>query len=264
MNKAGSRKAFTAELQRLKAMGMDVPAAGPAALASSGPAPDASALAGDVRDLREEVRALASLMRSHFGEDEPAPFDAEAEGVDPRDAEFQRQKEEVDLLKMELRALAHSIQDTKREIASLRTKEEETDRLLAVASELDAVVGATEGATDGILDAAEKVDTIAHTLKAHGDDKYIGQLADDLIEYVMAIYENCNFQDITGQRITKVVNTLKFVEERIDRMIEIWGSDAFEGLRDSASDAEDEDGRLLNGPQLVKQVSQDEIDKLFD
>ncbi|MFA7431742.1 MAG: protein phosphatase CheZ [Rhodospirillaceae bacterium] len=264
MNKAGARKAFTAELQRLKAMGMDVPTAGVAMV----PAPAASVhgLGDEVRGLRGDLKALTEMFRAQYGAPEdaaPAPGAAPSPGTDPREAELQRQKEEVDLLKMELRALAHSIQDTKREIASLRTREEETDRLLAVASELDAVVGATEGATDGILDAAEKIDTIAHNLKAHGDDKYVNQLADDLTDHVMAIFENCNFQDITGQRITKVVNTLKFVEERIDRMIDIWGSDAFEGLRDTA-ESDDEDSRLLNGPQLRKQVSQDEIDKLFD
>ncbi|MGC2856827.1 hypothetical protein ACM64Y_15250 [Novispirillum sp. DQ9] len=222
----------------------------------------------EMRALREEVKALGSLMRrayAHLGEEPEEPAAGQAHGADPREAELQRQKEEVDLLKMELRALAHSIQDTKREIAALRTREEETDRLLAVTSELDAVVGATEGATEGILDAAEKIDTIAHNLRSHGDDKYIASLADDIIEHVLTIFENCNFQDITGQRITKVVNTLKFVEERVDRMIEIWGSDAFEGLRNSVADGEDEDRRLLNGPQLAKAgISQDEIDKLFD
>lgn len=268
MNKAGARKAFTAELQRRKALGLDTaPLEASAALLAAGASDPATR--EEVRALREEIRALGALMRrayAHLEEDEAeeeAP--AEARGADPREAELQRQKEEVDLLRMELRALAHSIQDTKREIAALRTREEDTDRLLAVTSELDAVVGATEHATEGILDAAEKIDTIAHNLRSHGDDKYIAALADDVIEHVLTIFENCNFQDITGQRITKVVNTLKFVEERVDRMIEIWGSDAFDGLRDSIAENEDEDRRLLNGPQLAKQgISQDEIDKLFD
>jgi len=81
----------------------------------------------------------------------------------------------------------------------------------------------------------------------------------------MTIFEHSNFQDITGQRITKVVNTLKFVEERVDKMIDIWGREAFMELIDDDGGAVDEDGRLLNGPQQEGAgISQDEIDKLFD
>ena len=36
-------------------------------------------------------------------------------------------------------------------------------------------------------------------------------------------YTACSFQDITGQRTEKVVNVLRFIEQRINAMIEIWG-----------------------------------------
>lgn len=254
MSNGGPRKTFTAELRRRKALGLDETAV--AADHGQG------AVLEEIRHLKDEVRTLSRMLHAHMN-----PSDGDDDSVqedDPLLTEYARQKEEVDLLRMELRALANSIQDTKREIAALRTHDEESDRLVAVASELDAVVGATERATDGILDAAEKIDTIAHSLKAHGDGSFAAQLADDIIEHVLTIFEHCNFQDITGQRITKVVNTLKFVEERVDRMIEIWGREAFEDVRPDEAEDEDEERRLLNGPQLENQgISQDEIDKLF-
>ena len=78
------------------------------------------------------------------------------------------------------------------------------------------------------------------------------------------MFEACNFQDITGQRISKVVKTLQFIEERVNKMIEIWGE---EGFTDVKQDQEERDAEaaLLNGPQLANQgVSQADIDKLFD
>ena len=45
----------------------------------------------------------------------------------------------------------------------------------------------------------------------------------DIQDKVIQIFEACNFQDLTGQRITKVVSTLRFVEDRIMQMMDIWG-----------------------------------------
>lgn len=268
------RKVFTAERQRMSRIdgggggapralpGMGKGGRGGAAPGAPVLQVDTSELMHEMRSMKEELRALDHMLRAQF---EPTDtVDEQAPEDDPILREYERQKLEVNILKTELRALANSIQETKREIAQLRTNNQESDRLIAVAGELDAIVGSTEAATDGILDAAEKIDTIAHNLKAHGGDNYATQLAEDLNEAVMVIFEHCNFQDITGQRTTKVVNTLKFVEERIDKMIDIWGRDAFEELLGEDADRED-DARLLNGPALGDTgISQNEIDKLFD
>lgn len=268
------RKIFTAERQRLSRPGGADGSAASARTSSSGRGGrgatadgaviqvDTSELMHEVRSMKDELRALDHLLRAQF---EPAEsVDEDVPDDDPILREYERQKLEVNILKTELRALANSIQETKREIAQLRTNNHESDRLIAVAGELDAIVGSTEAATDGILDAAEKIDTIAHNLKAHGGDNYATQMGEDLNECVMIIFEHCNFQDITGQRTTKVVNTLKFVEDRIDKMIDIWGRDAFEEILGDDTENED-DARLLNGPALGDAgISQNEIDKLFD
>ena len=63
-----------------------------------------------------------------------------------------------------------------------------------------------------------------------------------------------------------MVNTLRFVEERIVRMMEIWGG--IESFKDIEVELEHRmgDQSLLNGPALVSDIdiaSQDDIDALF-
>ena len=83
-------------------------------------------------------------------------------------------------------------------------------------------------------------------------------------ELIIKIFEACNFQDITGQRITKVVTTVKFIEERVNSMINIWGPESFAEIEVVEAPPTDPDHDLLSGPQLGNSgVSQDDIDKLF-
>jgi len=84
---------------------------------------------------------------------------------------------------------------------------------------------------------------------------------------VVKIFEACNFQDLTGQRITKVVSTLKFIETHIVRMMEIWGGlDAFKDIEAEGIVGREGDAKLINGPKLEGEAghaSQDDIDSLF-
>src|SRR3546814_114085 len=108
----------------------------------------------------------------------------------------------------ELESLARYIQSARVEIAALRPDEIRQDHIPAATDELDAVVGATEEATGRILDAAEQIQTIAEGLDQ--------AVQNQLVDLVTGIFEACNFQDITGQRISKVVRTLKHIETKID------------------------------------------------
>jgi chemotaxis protein CheZ len=168
--------------------------------------------------------------------------------------------------------MKEAITSTKAEIASIHRSEYEGKGMRRVAGELDAVVGATEQATTTILAAVEEIETQANMLRSSG----IGAGATDsvgiILDRVVGMYEACNFQDLTGQRITKIVTVLKFVEERLDRMIEVWGGlDAFKDLAPDAAQPvpvnENDDRSLLNGPRLeddAGHVDQSDIDALFD
>ena len=46
-----------------------------------------------------------------------------------------------------------------------------------------------------------------------------------LQDAVTQIYEACSFQDITGQRITKVVTTLKAIEGKVAHIISTFGAE---------------------------------------
>jgi chemotaxis protein CheZ len=137
-----------------------------------------------------------------------------------------------------------------------------------VTDELDAIVGGTESATEHILNAAEEIDQCASTLQALVRTEQEQNLTRDILERVLQIFESCNFQDLTGQRISKVVATLKFIEDHIIKMMDIWGG--IEALKEFTPRAMAEragDAKLLNGPKLENEaghVSQDDIDALFN
>jgi len=171
-------------------------------------------------------------------------------------------------LKAELDEIRTSIIDTKREITSLHHSGFVGDDQATASDELDAVVKGTEDATEKILTAAEIIETnaanLANSLNRAGDHN----MALDIQEHAIAIFEACNFQDLTGQRITKVVNTLKFIEERVDYMMTIWGGEeSFAGISPEKQPGKTSDDHLLNGPAMedaIDVVSQDDIDALFD
>ncbi|MBK8211322.1 MAG: hypothetical protein IPK78_16625 [Rhodospirillales bacterium] len=170
----------------------------------------------------------------------------------------------------EFRALEIAIAETKREIAALRAVGEPPDSLTTATNELDAVVEATESATESILAASERIDELVGLLRNQAADLEERAGIDEIGEQVTRIFESCNFQDITGQRITKVVNAMKFIEERVERMIEILGgSQAFAGLNPATAPlpghAAADEANLLCGPQLDQhKISQDAIDAFFD
>ncbi|WP_246329346.1 protein phosphatase CheZ [Chthonobacter rhizosphaerae] len=180
--------------------------------------------------------------------------------------DFRQQTVEAMKMKAELDEIQEAISRTKREIASLHVSGFKGQEMSRVTDELDAVVGGTESATEAILSAAESIDDAANTLSARlkGQDQ---QLAADIQEKVLTVFEACNFQDLTGQRITKVVNVLRFIEDRVNRMMEIWGGmETFDTIEADESLRRVGDAALLNGPALPEAAgvaSQDDIDALF-
>jgi chemotaxis protein CheZ len=175
---------------------------------------------------------------------------------------------EVQKLKAELDLIYAAINRTKQEIATLHVTGFQGPDMVRVTNELDAVVAGTEQATERILKAAEDIDQAANNLVAAMKSDYEKGIANDIQERVVGIFEACNFQDLTGQRITKVVATLTFIETHIIRMMEIWGGiDAFQDFAPEARAERDGDRRLLNGPKLeddAGHASQDDIDALFN
>lgn len=163
-------------------------------------------------------------------------------------------------------AVHHAIMRTKQEIAILHAGTFSDGRPRAT-RELDAVANGTERATQQILDAAEVIEEAAKSLSASVRQKQEQALAQDIQDHVIRIFEACNFQDLSGQRITKVLAMLEFVEDRITRTMEIWGGiDAFRDYAAAIAEATHDSARP-HGPKLdddTGHASQADVDALFN
>jgi chemotaxis protein CheZ len=181
---------------------------------------------------------------------------------------YRAQIEQCERLKVELDLIHDAISRTKREIAVLQGKNFDGPEMAKVNGELGAVVGGTEQATQQILEATEAIDQAATALAKVTSADQQKLLSEEIQERVVSIFEACNFQDLTGQRISKVMNTMKFIEQHIYEMMNIWGGiDAIKAHATPTVDTREGDARLLNGPKMegdVGHASQDDIDAMFN
>ena len=143
-----------------------------------------------------------------------------------------------------------------------------------IADELTQVVQTTEKATEDILDASEAIDSIAGDLI---DIMAEDEPNDDVVSMIerirgltAQIFQAASFQDLTGQRITKVTRIVQSIEDRVGQIehnLQGGGSKVSSQDDHSALDPSDphfNETTLLNGPAKEGQgISQEEIDQLF-
>ena len=165
----------------------------------------------------------------------------------------------------DIEALARYINTARSEIAELRPDDINAEHIPAATDELTAIVGSTEQATNTIFEAVESIEALTEKMPV--------DVAEQVSNAVTSIFEACGFQDITGQRITKVVTALQKVESRVDDLLAAFGDDIQPRERSEKPEKKttapsgaparpDED--LMNGPQLPEEaISQDDIDALF-
>jgi chemotaxis protein CheZ len=181
---------------------------------------------------------------------------------------YRAQIEQCEKLKVELDLIHDAISRTKHEIAVLHGNSFNGGEMSKVTGELGAVVGGTEQATQQILEAAESIDQAAAAMAKVTSPDQQKLLSEEIQERVVSIFEACNFQDLTGQRISKVMTTMKFIESHIKVMMDIWGGvDAIRAHAPPIVDERQGDARLLNGPKNegdTGHASQNDIDALFD
>jgi chemotaxis protein CheZ len=231
---------------------------------------------GDVgpmhREIMTELRAIRTQMagagRSAATETIGASVTREVTEAHALLETYRAQIEQCEKLKVELDLIYDAINRTKREIAVLHGTSFNGEEMAKVTGELGAVVGGTEQATQQILEAAESIDQAASALSKVTSPDQHKILSEEIQERVVSIFEACNFQDLTGQRINKVMTTMKFIENHITIMMDIWGGvDAIKAHAPPIVDTREGDAKLLNGPKSegdVGHVSQDDIDALFD
>ncbi len=160
-----------------------------------------------------------------------------------------------------VRDLANYVRHAKDAVAAARPEAIANDQVPAALAELVAVIEATEEATGVFLEAAEQLETLSEGLPEEVTAK--------LCAITAAIYEASGFQDITGQRISKVQGVLKEIEDKVAKMTDAIGyqPDPSAPLSEPATGAGHGtcDDDLLTGPALPGTGStQEDIDAFFD
>jgi len=154
--------------------------------------------------------------------------------------------------------IANHIAEAKEDIRNLRPMDISTNGIPTAGAELNAITQDTEGATNAILSSAEAI---------LGMDASTPGLKDKVDDEIMKIFEACSFQDLTGQRVSKIVKVLSQIEERISRLADSIGDgERTASARKDELSIEEKRRRdlLLNGPAIGgPETHQSEIDDMF-
>jgi chemotaxis protein CheZ len=184
-------------------------------------------------------------------------------------------EDEASHLKRELVGLFAHLNKLRRELASLHGGTEHD--FASMAETLDDIVQNTEAASNTILESMESIDATISELRGK-DDPEVTLACEAVTQRVNQVFEACSFQDLTGQRIARLVKGLSAIEGHVNNMIRVWGKDeivkVIDEVKQERESGKTPDGALLHGPQSAAAAigqsdvdilfSQGDIDKLFD
>jgi chemotaxis protein CheZ len=158
----------------------------------------------------------------------------------------------------EMRAMSKLLSDTRAEIVGLSPPP------TGLGDTLDAVVAETEHAAMEIMQQAERAQAAAKRLHNGGSANTAADLA-EVDDAATCILMACAFQDITGQRIRKVLSAMRHVETRIATLVALMGIGQEEALRPDGAPPGSE-AALLNGPSSSAEggLGQNAVDDLFN
>jgi chemotaxis protein CheZ len=167
------------------------------------------------------------------------------------------------ILQREIVKIADYIAKAKQEISSMSPAVADGQKNIGQAGiELDEVIQATEKAANEIMDAAEIIMSHAGSIKDAAASKAVNAAVEN-------IFNACNFQDLTSQRIRKVIKTLEFLDYKVNRILEFVNGSVTSMDMTPEEEARFVDKRpdadLCNGPQAAGVApSQSDIDDLFN
>ncbi|WP_284180255.1 hypothetical protein [Rhabdaerophilum sp. SD176] len=159
--------------------------------------------------------------------------------------------------------MARAIARAEREIRQIRHDGVTATQYSSASDELDAVVATTEKATSSILSAAERIQEYAWTKR----EQQSGDLADcDMLDSCATeIYTACGFQDLTAQRIRKVVDALRFLDERLKSILEATGlAEDFQADEKMIEELDAPPPTVRSSDIWMSDANQAEIDDTFD
>lgn len=156
----------------------------------------------------------------------------------------------------ELKNIVQSIDSAKDEIASIRPKELTEQDLPDATNSLDIIIQTSEEACGNILSCAEELMEISEYVPS--------KLQARLTDISTKLFESSNFDDLNGQRVRKVIKTLRTIEERLKGLLAVYG-ETYESIAPDTSQTEKtKDETLMNGPQDKSEAAtQEEIDRIL-
>jgi chemotaxis protein CheZ len=160
------------------------------------------------------------------------------------------QKEEI---YYQIENILLQISELKKDISNLNAEILHDNFIPEMEIELESIIMQTEESVSGILDTVDKISEIAKKIQ---DDQIRGAL----LHKVTKILELCNFQDLTGQRIQKIIYHLSKIESIIFKMLHALRPENELKIPDH----DEKNKSLLNGPQKKEDTpSQEDIDQFF-
>jgi chemotaxis protein CheZ len=160
-------------------------------------------------------------------------------------------------LAREVDMIALYIHDLRAAINGLGVLDITDKKLSAVQADINVVIVQTRTATDTVLETAENLLASDVTGSAYHD------LVND---QMIRLMEACTFQDITGQRLSRVAETLNAMEERLKRfagIVKPRHADEVAGPDEARRQAWRQ-RNLVHGPGGAEVVDQSMIDRLMD
>lgn len=157
---------------------------------------------------------------------------------------------------LELKELVRYIEDVKGELSNIRPEQIHGEHIPKATGQLEAIVEATAEAADTILTAAEDIEAIADGLPE--------KTGDALRDITTRIFQASSFQDLTGQRITKVIKSLHEIEIKVISLLRALGYLDSVRLSEAPVETPDDEDDLLRGPAMPGEGNtQDDIDALL-
>lgn len=227
--------------------------------------------------LEQRIAALEATLMGEQGAPavDSVPADQVRELVEAVRTMFGKKEASNSALFTEIGELAKFINNAKKELEEVQKSQIADKEIPHASNQLDAIIQMTEAATGRIMDECDRLNMFHSDMREQLlnmdpplDPNAMAGIDDALTQAMTSIThinEACGFQDITGQRIQKVVRALQEIERQVLRMVVVFGLMENEATLDAETKAElQEDANLLNGPQLEGQgLEQDDIDAIL-
>jgi chemotaxis protein CheZ len=157
-------------------------------------------------------------------------------------------QKERSLLLAYVRAARHALSE-------LSPTEMKAKRLPSAMNEIGMIVETTESAANQIMGAVETILNLPQDIDTRAYRSAVE-------EHCLTMLEACAFQDLTGQRSTKIVETLMHLEHKLGKLAELLGEDEEQAASEPVPAEGDQ--VLLNGPAMPGEgIDQDDIDAMF-